>query len=54
MGPNIRALCKTGEGKINAKIDQSVVGKHKGGNGGIFGVEGVCRHQPKQGCGVFW
>ncbi len=40
MGPNIRALYKTGKGEINAKIDQSVVGKHKGDDGGTFGVEG--------------
>ncbi len=40
MNPNLRALCKTGEGEINAKVDEIVVGKHKGNDGGTFGVEG--------------
>ena len=40
MGPNIRALQRTGKEEINANIDKSVVGKHKGDDGGTFGVEG--------------
>jgi hypothetical protein len=39
MGPNIRALQRTGKEEINANIDKSVVGKHKGDDGGTFGVE---------------
>jgi hypothetical protein len=39
MDPNLRALFKTGEGDINAKVDESVVEKHKGGDGGTFGVQ---------------
>ena len=40
MDPNLRAVLKTGEGEIYAKVDESVVGKHKGDDGGTFGVEG--------------
>ena len=40
MYPNIRAVVKTGEREINAKVDKSIVGKHKWDDGGTFGVEG--------------
>ena len=40
MDPNRYALLKTGEGEIYAKVDESVVGKHKGDDGGTLGVEG--------------
>ena len=40
MDPNLRAVLKTGEGEIYAKVDESVVGKHKGDDEGTFGVEG--------------
>ena len=40
MDPNRCALLKTGEGEIYAKVDESVVRKHKGDDGGTFGVEG--------------
>jgi hypothetical protein len=40
MDPNLRTLLKTGEGEIYANVDESVVGKHKGDDGGTFGVEG--------------
>jgi len=40
MDPNRCALLKTREGVIYAKVGESVVGKHKGDDGGTFGVEG--------------
>ena len=40
MDPNVIAVIKTGEGEINTKVDESVVGKHKRNDGGTFGVEG--------------
>ena len=40
MDPNRCALFKTGQGEICATVGESVVGKHKGGDGGTFGVEG--------------
>jgi hypothetical protein len=48
MYPNIRAVVKAGEREINAKVDKSIVGKHKGDNGGTFGVEGGVRESTQK------
>jgi hypothetical protein len=47
MDPNRCALLKTGEGEIYAKVDKSIVGKHKGDDGGTFRVEGGVQEATK-------